>query len=129
MRRPALFLVVRLLFRRRQAFEAPQQFFFGHALDGHFHVVGIGAGASGPDQRHHIGLRLVDFNVALQGMDQLFAQVREMVSSAISRRATTGFLSLSRSIVKRRDPDEIMRARRASRIRSKRLSTLSIHQR
>src|SRR6185369_6095748 len=50
----------------------------------------------------------------------------EMVVSAISRNATTGFLSLSRSIVIC-EPDEIMRARwLANRTRSKRFSTLSM---
>ena len=48
------------------------------------------------------------------------------VSSAISRSATTGFLSLSRSSVSG-EPLEIMRARwAASRTSSKRLSTLSM---
>src|SRR3954453_22270867 len=49
-----------------------------------------------------------------------------MVESAISRSDTTGFLSLSRSIVSC-EPDEIIRARcAASRTRSNRLSTLSM---
>src|SRR5216684_6449715 len=50
----------------------------------------------------------------------------EIVESAISRSDTTGFLSLSRSIVSC-EPDEIMRARwAANRTRSNRLSTLSM---
>src|SRR5689334_11514100 len=50
----------------------------------------------------------------------------DTVVSAISRKATTGFLSLSRSTVIC-DPDEIIRARwLASRTKSKRFSTLSI---
>ena len=50
----------------------------------------------------------------------------EIVSSAISRKATTGFLSLSRSTVICA-PEEIMRPRwLASSTRSKRFSTLSI---
>src|SRR5229473_8086325 len=49
-----------------------------------------------------------------------------MVESAISRSETTGFLSLSRSIVSC-EPDEIIRARcAANKTRSKRLSTLSM---
>ena len=50
----------------------------------------------------------------------------EIVCSAISRSETTGFLSLSRSIVSC-EPDEIIRARwAASSTKSKRLSTLSM---
>src|SRR5215475_4034522 len=59
-------------------------------------------------------------------MRSSFRSPGETVVSAISRNATTGFLSLSRSIVICA-PDEIMRARwLASNTRSKRLSTLSM---
>ena len=55
-----------------------------------------------------------------------FRSPGEMVSSAISRSATTGFLSLSRSIVIGA-PEETMRARwLATSTRSNRFSTLSM---
>src|SRR5262249_49410641 len=64
-RLPCLFLVVRLdrlglLLGRRQAFEALEQLFLGHPVGGHLGVDGIDAGAGGADQRHSLGLRLVD---------------------------------------------------------------------
>jgi len=55
-----------LLFRRRKALKALQEFLLGHALDGDLGVVGIDAGARRPDQRQGIGLRLVDFDEFLQ---------------------------------------------------------------
>ena len=59
-------VLFRLLFRRRQAFEALQQLFLGHALDRNFGVVGIDAGAGRADQRHGVGFGLVDLDELLQ---------------------------------------------------------------
>src|SRR5258707_10329775 len=64
-----------LLFRGRQAFEALQKFLLGHALDGDLGIVGIDAGAGRSDQRHGIGLWLVNFDEFLQGMNQFFTQI------------------------------------------------------
>jgi hypothetical protein len=64
-----------LLFRRRQALEALQQFFFGHALDGDLGVVGIDAGTGLANQRNRIRLRLVHLNEFLQGMNEFFTQI------------------------------------------------------
>jgi hypothetical protein len=61
-----LLVLLGLLFRGRQAFETLQELFLGHALDGNFGIVGIDAGTSRPDQRHRIGLRLVDLDEFLQ---------------------------------------------------------------
>jgi len=74
-----------------------------------------------------VGLGLVHLDVFLQRMDEfLLRSSGEIVVSAISRSATTGFLSLSRSTVIGA-PDEIVRARwLASSTRSKRFSTLSM---
>ena len=55
-----------LLFRRRQALEALQKLFLGHALYGDLGVIGIDAGARRPDQGHGIGFRLVHFDEFLQ---------------------------------------------------------------
>ena len=75
-RRPTgLFVFFGLLFRRRQALEALEQFLLGHALDGDLGVVGIDAGAGRADQGYGIGLWLVDFNEFLQGMNQFFVQI------------------------------------------------------
>ena len=70
-----LFVLFGLLFRRRQALKALQEFFLGHALDRDLGVVGIDAGAGRADQRHGIGLWLVDLDELLQGMNQFLAQV------------------------------------------------------
>src|SRR6478609_5837562 len=118
-----LLVLFRLLFRRRQALEALQKFLFGHALDGHLGVVGIDAGSGRADQRHGIGLGLVDLDELLQGMHEFFLQILRRNRGFGD---FTGFLSLSRSTVSC-DPDEIMRARCAARrTRSNRLSTLSM---
>ena len=50
-----LFLVFRLLLGRRQAFEALEQLFFGHAVGGDLGIVGIDRAAGGADQRHPSG--------------------------------------------------------------------------
>jgi len=85
-----------LLFRRRQALEALQKLFLGHALDRDFGVVGIDAGAGRADQRHGIGLWFVDLDELLERMNQFLAQVfRE--NRGVGRfpaAETTGFLSL-----------------------------------
>ena len=70
-----LFVLFGLLFRRRQALEALQQLFLGHALDRDFGVVGIDAGAGRADQGHGIGLGLVDLDEFLQGMNQFLPQI------------------------------------------------------
>ena len=123
-----LFVLFRLFLRRRQALEALQQLFLGHPLDGDFGVVGIDAGPGRPDQGHGIGLRLVDFDEFLQGMNQFLTQILggNRGVGDFAGETTTGFLSLSRSTVSC-DPEEIVRARcAANRTRSNRLSTLSM---
>jgi hypothetical protein len=106
-----LFVLFGLLFRRRQAFEALQELFLGHAFDRNLGVVGIDAGAGRADQGHGIGLRFVDFDeFCSECTSSSRKSSGEMVESAISRSDTTGFLSLSRSIVSC-EPDEIIRAR------------------
>src|SRR6476469_8843475 len=72
---PGLLVLFGLFFRRRQAFQALEEFFLGHALDRDLGVVGIDAGAGRADQRHGIGLWLVDLDEFLQGVNQLLAQV------------------------------------------------------
>src|SRR6266566_4302876 len=64
-----------LLFRGRQAFEALQKLLLGHALDGNLGIISIDAGAGRSDQRHGIGLRLVNFDEFLQRMNQFFTQI------------------------------------------------------
>ena len=54
-------------------FEALEQFLFGHAVDSDLGVVGLDAAAA--DQRHRLGLGLVDLDVFLQGMDKVFLQI------------------------------------------------------
>src|SRR4051794_2671598 len=46
-----LFVLFGLLFRRREALKALEQFFLGHAFDRDLGVVGIDAGAGRADQR------------------------------------------------------------------------------
>src|SRR5205809_7233415 len=70
-----LLVLFGLFFRRRQAFQALEELFLGHALDRDLGVVGIDAGASRADQRHGIGLWLVDLDELLQGMHEFLAQV------------------------------------------------------
>src|SRR5207237_4344148 len=60
-----LLVLLGLLLRRREAFEALQELLFGHALNGNFGIVGIDARAGGTDQRHRIGFRLVDLDELL----------------------------------------------------------------
>jgi hypothetical protein len=56
---------------------------------------------AGIEERRGVGLGLVDLDIFLQRVDQVFLQIarEKWFSSAISRSATTGFLSLSRSTV------------------------------
>ena len=61
-----LLVLFGLLFRGRQAFETFQELFLGHALDGHFGIVGIDAGTRRADQGNRIGFRLVDLDELLQ---------------------------------------------------------------
>ena len=123
-----LFVLFGLLLRRREALEALQQFLLGHALDGDLGVVGIDAGArpSRSTARYRAPARRPR-RISARNEPALRANLREKWSeSAISRSETTGFLSLSRSIVSC-EPDEIIRARcAAKRTRSNRLSTLSM---
>src|SRR5277367_3879380 len=70
----SLLVLFGLLFRRRQALEALQKLLLGHALDRNLGVVGIDAGTGRADQRHGIGLGLIDFDEFLQGVNQLFTQ-------------------------------------------------------
>src|SRR6185312_13740289 len=73
--RDLLAVVLGDLFRRRQAFEALEQLFLGHAVGGDLGVVRIDPGAAaGADQRH-FRFRLVDFDVFLQGMNQVLLQI------------------------------------------------------
>src|SRR6516165_939034 len=64
-----------LLLRRRETFEALEQFLFGHTVEQDFRIVSVHALAGGADQRHDLGLRFVDFDVFLQRMDELFLEV------------------------------------------------------
>src|SRR3954465_6230054 len=75
LRRDDLLVFLGLFFRRREAFEALQELLFGHALNGNFGIVRIDAGASGTDQRHRVGLGLVDFDELLERVHQLLAEV------------------------------------------------------
>jgi len=71
-----LFLVgFRLLLGRSKALEALQKLFFAQMLDGDFGVVGIDRSAGASDQRHVLGLRLVNLDIFLQRMNQVFLQV------------------------------------------------------
>ena len=47
-----LFFLVRLLFRRRQPFQAFEQFFFGHPLGRHLGVVGVDGRTWSANERH-----------------------------------------------------------------------------
>ena len=69
------FVLFGLFLGRRQALQALEEFFLGHALDGDLGVVGIDACAGRADQRHGIGLWLVDLDEFLQEMNQFLAQV------------------------------------------------------
>src|ERR1700692_3472101 len=60
---------------RSQALQALELLFLGHPVGGHLGIVGIDAGAGRADKRNRLGLRLVDFDVFLQRMDQLFLEV------------------------------------------------------
>ena len=78
--------------RRDEAFEAAQQVFLGHAVEGS--IVRVVAGhrpaperpRSG-EQRHGLGLRLVDLDVLLQRVDQVFLEVVRARSSRRRSRA------------------------------------------
>jgi hypothetical protein len=75
-----LFLVVagvglRLAFRRGKAFQALEQLFLGHAVRGDVGVVGIDPGAGRANERNRLGLRLIDLDVFLQGMDEFLLEV------------------------------------------------------
>ena len=58
-----------------EAFEALEQLFLAHAVGGDFRVVGIDPGARRADQGNPVGLRLVDLDVFLQRMNELFLEV------------------------------------------------------
>src|SRR5882757_11233079 len=70
-----LLVLFGLLLGRREALEALEQLFLGHPLDRNFGVVGIDAGAGRADQRHGIGLGLVDLDELLQGVHEFLAQI------------------------------------------------------
>ena len=112
-------------FGSNKALKPFQKIFLAHAIEYHFRLRGrLGIAMLG--NRKGFGFRLVDFNIFLQGMDQILAQILGNVSLAISRKATTGFLSLSRS-TEIGAPLEMQRPLcAASSTRSNRLSTLSM---
>src|SRR5262249_7589605 len=67
-----LFVFFRLFLGRRQPLEPLEQLLLGHALGRDLGVVGIDRPAGSADQRNRSRLRLVDLDVFLQRMDQLF---------------------------------------------------------
>src|SRR4051812_7219900 len=73
-------LVVVALFRGHQTLDAGEQVFFGHPVERDIllGVIGAGGGSRGAclvGDRLAIGLGLVDFDMLLQRMDQIFLEV------------------------------------------------------
>ena len=96
----SLFLVLGLFLGRGKPFQTLEELFLGHAVPNDLGIVGIDAAAGCTDERSSLRLGLVDLHVFLQRMNgSSLRSSGDMVVSAISRNATTGFLSLSRSSV------------------------------
>jgi hypothetical protein len=69
----ALFLFFGLGLWRSEPFETLQQFFLAHVLHGDVGIVGVDRPGC-PDQRR-VGLGLVDLDIFLQRMNQVFLQI------------------------------------------------------
>jgi len=72
---PGLLVLFGLLFRRRQALEALQKLFLGHALDRDLVSSASTLAPAEADQRHGIRFWLVDLDEFLQGMNQFLTQI------------------------------------------------------
>src|SRR5947207_377448 len=72
-----LFCVVGLglLLGRSEALETLEQLFLAHVLGRHRGIVGIDRSATAGQERHIVGFGLVDLDVFLQRMDQVFLQI------------------------------------------------------
>src|SRR6476620_9991338 len=68
-------ILFRWLLRRGQAFKALEQLFLGHAVRCYLSIVGVDTGArTGTDQRY-FGLGLVNLDVFLQAMNEIFLEI------------------------------------------------------